>query len=883
MDLEAGAVIGPYRVEGRLGEGGMGVVYRARDERLQRSVAIKFISGGAAGTQARRRFQREAQAVSALNHPNILTVHDTGELHECQYLVMELVDGGTFRQWLRASRRDWREVVKMFAGIADGLAAAHEAGILHRDVKPENILVSKGGHAKLADFGLAKLTGPQAGGPMETTVTAGITSPGALLGTVAYMSPEQAAGREVDSRSDVFSLGVVLYEALSGRRPFEGSNGLEVLQRVMHHAPAALGDGIPKTVRSIVEKTLEKDPNERYHSTRDLAIDLRRALRQGEDHGAAPPKGGRVSKVRWAVASGAVVLALAAGYRYLVGSEFFWKSPFEGATFEKLTDWPGTELDASISMDGKFVAFLADRDGRYDLWVAQVGGGEAHNLSQGKSGTLLHELTRTTGFTPDGAHVWLRSSPTISLAPTLGGPIRVFLSGGPGRGVLNPVWSPDGKRLAYHYASPGDPIMVGDREGRNATQIHAGRPGEHNHYLTWSADGKMIYFVRGFRIAESDIWRIPADGGKPEKITSLSSQMAYPALIDGRTLLFRASLGDGGGWGLYAMDVERRIPHRISVGVEEYQSIAASADGRLLVASVSNPAMNLWRAPIAHRVVEESDVERVPSPAARTVGGRYAGNGLLYVSGKGGGSSLWRWSGQTAVELWKGGSGAVSYPAAPSPDKSSIAFSIRQRGRNILHVMSAEGLDVKPLAGNLDVRGSASWSPDGKWIAVAADAGEGSRIFKVPLDDGSPVRLTDRLSFGPAWSPDGRTILYFDATSGGTLFPVQGVSPEGKAIPVPEIYQHGDFEGFRFAPDGSLIMLVGDEGPKAHRTSSGGSVLAFRSKDFWSVNLRTGEARRLTKLKPGYSVRSFDISPDGKEILFDRVLENSDIVLIRRP
>jgi serine/threonine protein kinase/tetratricopeptide (TPR) repeat protein len=277
--LAAGVQIGPYRMEALLGQGGMGTVYRALDSKLNRSVAIKVLSDDLADATARRRFQREAQTASSLNHPHILTVYDAGEFEGRQYLVTEFVDGGTLKDWAHAEKRGWRQIVELLTGIADGLAAAHAAGIRHRDIKPANILVAKNGYAKLADFGLAKLEEPGAPVAETGTLTEGRTRSGVILGTVAYMSPEQASGRPTDARSDIFSFGVVLYELLAGRRPFGGATELEVLQTLVHGTPEPLGEGVPPALRMIVEKALEKEPAERYQSMRDLVVDLRRLSR----------------------------------------------------------------------------------------------------------------------------------------------------------------------------------------------------------------------------------------------------------------------------------------------------------------------------------------------------------------------------------------------------------------------------------------------------------------------------------------------------------------------------------------------------------------------------------------------------------------------------
>lgn len=272
-----GIQVGPYRVESKLGEGGMGEVFRAFDTKLNRPVAIKFLPPELADAPARRRFQREARMASSLNHPHILTVYDAGEIDGKQYLVTEYVDGGTLRDWLAQEKRTWQQVVELLTGAADGLAAAHAANILHRDIKPANILITKGGYAKLADFGLAKLEAFS--GQEETaTLTEGIA------GTAAYMSPEQASGGKLDARSDVFSFGIVLYEALAGRRPFSGKTTLDLLQNIVHGTPPPLGEDIPSPLKVIVERALAKGPFERYQSMHEMVGELRRLVRQPVQH-----------------------------------------------------------------------------------------------------------------------------------------------------------------------------------------------------------------------------------------------------------------------------------------------------------------------------------------------------------------------------------------------------------------------------------------------------------------------------------------------------------------------------------------------------------------------------------------------------------------------
>jgi len=312
--LTTGSRVGPYEIESPLGEGGMGVVYRARDTKLNRPVAIKFLSEHVADATARCRFQREAQMASSLNHPHILTVYDAGEFEGRQYLVTEFVDGGTLSDWARTEKRTWRQIVELLIGVADGLATAHAAGILHRDIKPANILVARNGYAKLADFGLAKLAEGAQDDP--TQVTEWRTGARMVIGTIAYMSPEQASGKRIDAQSDIFSFGVVLYEMLEGRKPFEGTTSLELRQTIVHSEPEPLSASLPLALRMAVEKALEKDPSDRYQTMRDLVVDLRRLARQTKSEAQTPwqrPPIPMLTRERrlWSVAVSVLVLAVA--------------------------------------------------------------------------------------------------------------------------------------------------------------------------------------------------------------------------------------------------------------------------------------------------------------------------------------------------------------------------------------------------------------------------------------------------------------------------------------------------------------------------------------------------------------------------------------------
>ena len=883
MTLAAGTKLGPYEILSPIGAGGMGEVYKAKDTRLGREVAIKVLPEALGSDPERlKRFEREARSASALNHPNIVTIHDIGSSGGVSYIAMELVQGESLRVALSDGALPTKRLLQIGIQIAEGLAKAHAAGIVHRDLKPENVMVTEDGLVKILDFGLAKLTQPDTSGGTATQglTVSGATEEGIILGTVGYMSPEQATGGTIDYRSDQFSFGSMLYEMATGRRAFQRSSAPQTLAAIIQDEPepiVAINPRIPAPLRWIVERCSAKEPRNRYVSTEDLARELatvRSHLSEATSGvGALPtqPKPKRRSRF-WPVALAFAALLLAEGFVWwrLRQSDYFWKSPLAGAQFSRFTDWEGSELDAAISPDGKFVAFVSDRAGSFDAWIGQVESGEFLNLTRGQYPQLANPTIRAVGFSGDGAHVWIGvfrqdgRGKSLSLLPTIGGAPRPFLASG-----VTVAWSPDGRQIAYHTADPGDPIFIADRNGTNPRQLLIAPPGIHIHYPTFSSDGRFIYFVRGVPAMDMDIWRIPSEGGTPERLTEHHAEVAYPTLLDDHTLIYVTSRVNGSGSGLYAMDVDRRIPHPATSGLEEYLSVASSANGRRIVASVANPARSLWKVPISAAIVGEAGVSRFNVPSVRATHPRFGPDYLLYLSSRGTSEGLWKFKDGAETELWKGSDGAVRAAPAISPDGTQIAVVVRADARSRLYLMTAEGTAARTLAASLDVRDTPSWSPDGKWIAVVASEKEKEAypLYKVPVDGGPPVRLAEGVTSNPVWSPDGRVILYSEGRGAATL-QVRGVTPEKKDFPLPEIWVGYVGNRYRFLPDGkSIVVMQG----------------LLWQQNFWLVDLETGVRRQLTDLRPEYGTKSFDVSPDGKQILFDRYRENSDVVLIDLP
>jgi Tol biopolymer transport system component/predicted Ser/Thr protein kinase len=867
--VSIGTQLGPYKLDAPLGKGGMGEVFQATDTRLHRTVAIKILPrDSVADPERRRRLLQEARAASALNHPNIVTLHDVASDAGVDYLVMEYVPGQSLHKLLSLKRLPLAETLNYAQQIATGLAAAHAAGIVHRDIKPGNIIVTPESQVKILDFGLAKIV-ERPGGAEERTQTLdpASTETGTVVGTVAYMSPEQAGAKTIDHRTDIFSLGIILYEMLARIHPFRGKSPVETLHAIIHDPVPPLSRQ-PAELQEILDKTLAKDPKDRYQHPGDLALDLRRFEQRSTGARQTAPAAGRVSNRLWIAAAVLLSALLAAWWASRGRTPATADNPLAGAQFTRLTDFPGDETSASISPDGKFVAFISDRDGRQDLWLTHIGTGRFQNLTAAIPWLPTNRMSRQGGFTGDGTEIWLPGgavSPPVRmrLVPLMGGPPRPFL----GEKAVSVGWSQDGARIVYHTSDPGDPTFVADRNGSNARQIFVDRPGVHNHSPAWSPDGKWIYFVHGnLATTELNLWRIQPTGGQPEPLTQSDRYTAFPTPLDSRTVLYIAEDQDGSGPWLWAFDLQNKAARRVSFGLEKYTSIAASADSRRLVAAVANPVANLWTVPLLERLAEESDTKPYPLPNVRALAPRFGGKSLFYLSSQGSGDGLWRLQDGQTAELWKGSDGALLEPPAISGDGSHAALVVRRNGKQRLWVLQSDGSQPRVLTEAIDVRGAASWSPDGKWIVSGGNDTKGAGVFKIQVEGGAPIRLADA-GLNPVWSPKGDLIVYSGGDVGG-VEPLRAVKPDGAPVDVPAIQLRRDGERFRFTPDGKHLVYM-----------QGG----FRGQDFWILNLATRQTRQLTHLANLDSMRTFDISPDGKQIVFDRLRNNSDIVVIDLP
>ena len=879
-----GRSLGGYHLQMLLGSGGMGEVYRARDSKLERDVAVKILPHAFTSDPDRlARFEREGRMLAALNHPNICAIYGLEEADGLRFLILELVDGETLAQTLKARGAGLPlvDALPIARQIADALEAAHEKGIIHRDLKPANITITPEGVVKVLDFGLAKPASGDGADPNLTaspTVTIGGRQEGVILGTAAYMSPEQARGKAVDKRADIWAFGCVLYEMLTGRIPFPGETVSDTIGKILEREPdwSALPAETPAPIRRILVRCFAKDPKQRLRDIGDIRIEIDaidEVLPGAPEVTAASPAPAK-TRTMWLPWAAFAALALGVAVWDARRPVATLENPLANARFTRFTDWEGTEEGAEISPDGKFVAFLADREGKFDLWLRQVGTGSFSNLTRNfpplaASGFIVRKL----GFSGDGSAIWFNPADgkPLLLIDLIGGNPRAFL----GEGANIPAWSPDGTRLVYVYKSNrDDPMLIADRTGANAHQILA--PGVlKNNNPVWSPDGEWIYFVRGPEPQDEmnmNVWRLRPSGGSPEQLTNQHAAVNFLAPLDARTLLYVARAEDGSGPWLWALDVERKVARRVPSGVDQYTSVSASRDGRHVVATVANPSASLWRVPLLDRPADDHDAKPypLPVPTGRALAPRFGGSALFYLSARGTGDGLWKVQDGQASEVRREVDAALYEPPAVSPDGSRVVVVVRREGKRYLSIMSADGTNAQPLAPTIEVagasgQGTADWSPDGAWIVTGGRDAQGPGLFKIPVAGGGHTRLVAGQAVNPVWSPNGNLVVYAGRSVVGQVSILGVRADTGASVEMPPVLVRPG--GYRFLPNGSGLVYL----PR------------IQGLDFWLLDLATKQSRQLTRFSNQGALRTFDITPDGKYIVFDRSRQNSNIVLIELP
>jgi serine/threonine protein kinase len=725
--LEAGTELGHYRIEQLLGAGGMGVVYRALDTKLNRSVAIKLLNGDAGNAASCRRFEREARIVSSLNHPHIVTVYDVGRQDGVQYLVTEYLDGGTLKDWATAKTRTWREILELLTGVADGLAAAHCAGILHRDIKPGNILIHRSGYAKLADFGLAKLAGEPMPGTANSSVSEPPSNPGLVIGTIAYMSPEQASGKPTDARSDIFAFGVVIHEMLSGRRPFEGLSDLETLQKIVHGVVPRLPEEIPIPLRRVVAKALQKDAATRYQSVQEMVKDLRRC----ENQSSTTPWQAlqtRASKHTRTAAVALLGLILIAAASTAVRRRSGLSQNAE-PMYTQLTDFPDSVTSPALSADGRLLTFIRGPSsfvGPGQIWVKILPDGEPKQLTRDD----LEKMSPV--FSEDGSRIAYTTIHSqgggwnTQEVPIRGGNPKMLLQNAAGL-----VWT--GKnRVLFSEIIPGGggthmKIVAAEESRAGVRDVYVPMPkGAMAHRSFPSPDGKWLL------VAEMDdrgTWLpcrlVPVDGNWTGTPVGPSEAACWFAAWSPDAKWIYVNSAVGGAFRIWRQRFQgSRVvgePEQITQTATDEEGIALAPDGRSLITAVGLKQGSVW----LHGPKGEEQISsegRAHNPTFTP-----DGKSVLYLLAKGGSPE--------SCELW------------------------------IAHLDSGRNEPVLPgfFASAHEFRPAFAVSPHGGRVVLAARDREGkSRLWVAPLDRSSPPRrLITGEGDGPVFGP--RNEIFFRA------------------------------------------------------------------------------------------------------------------------
>ncbi|HEY0458749.1 MAG TPA: protein kinase [Pyrinomonadaceae bacterium] len=909
-NLAIGQSVGRYKICEKIGVGGMGEVFLAEDTRLKRKIALKILPAMFGQDKERlRRFEREARAASALNHPNILTIHEFGVEDGTIFIASEFVKGETLRERLSGEPINFRKVLDIVLQIAAALNAAHESGIVHRDIKPENIMIREDGLVKVLDFGLAKLieTKNETVDSESETLAQIKTTPGLVMGTVNYMSPEQARGKNVDARTDIFSFGVMIYEMLSGKLPFKGENEIDILVSILHEEPALLGQsatGVPPDLERLVSKTLRKDREERYQTVSEFVADLKalnhkldrkaitgntnfritdgstraqateEALKQSARQSLFPPgsisemllskfKLPRKGSMLTLVIIGLALLTAVIGFYKLTGQP---AESFQNMRLAKLTstgDAVGGNI--AISPDGKYVVYAVDETGRQSLWVKQVEtSGNVQIIPPAE--VEFRGLT----FSPDGNYIYFNMGPRNSTAgiykiPVLGGNSRKLVMDAD----LPVSFSPDGSQIVFLRNQTS--LMIANSDGGEVQTLAIAADGNGWSCTAWSPDGEKIVASRFSPADASDhLVEVAVKDGtvKPLAVPPWLSISGVVWLADGKGLILSGRDLETQLSQLWFVPYPDGAPRRITNDLTSYQGLSLTADGKTVVSVQENRLLNIWASSdtnpsFAKQLTTEVGNDDGMSGLSWTPDGR-----IVYTTRVKGRQDLWIVDADGGNNQQLTFNVKSNFSPAVSPDGRYIVFVSDRSGNLDLWRTDLDGSNAFQLTKDSSTEIDPAFSPDDKWIVYGyADADNKITVRKIDINGGNPVLLTAAEAARPVVSPDGKYIacLYYIEMGTGYLTKIAIIPSEGglplKVLDLPQVVKS---RTLRWTPDGQGLIYI----------DSGNRVF-----NLWSQPLDGSPPKQLTDFKSDQIFR-FDLSRNGKGFALARGKESADVVLI---
>ncbi len=866
MTLARGTLVGPYEILALIGAGGMGEVYRAHDSRLRRDVAIKVLPAAFASDPERmRRFEQEAHAAGGLNHPNIVVVHDFGVHEGAPYIVSELLLGETLRERLDRGPMPVRRAIEHAVHIARGLSAAHQKGIVHRDLKPENVYLTDDGRLKILDFGLAKPLHAHAAqaGAGNTTTLIQVTEPGMVFGTVGYMSPEQVRGVPADHRSDIFSLGLILYEMVAGRRAFRGESSIETMNAILKDDLPELSAPdrpVPPGLDRVVRHCVEKAPEDRFQSARDLAFALEALSGLTDVPEAQIRRRRRSYRLRFA---GIVAGGIAIGV--ILGALMLRRAPAEPPTFRYLT-YSGHDYSPAASPDGRFVAFTSERDGTPRIWLKQLPSGEEQPLTTGPD-----DLAR---FSPDGSLVLFTRTEGAGAAL-----YRIGVLGGEPRKIIDNAsdgdWSPDGKRVAFIRARQSDGRLVSiigtvAADGSDIREV-ATFADRNLARLRWSPGGGTIAVTELGTSSNRPVWLVSPDGKDKQELATSRVISSLAWINGGREVIYfenESALEGGLGVSAGTAKVMRRgVPFGSVATLAWSPSSSMVLDilgpGTVVFDSCS-PRASLREIPLNGSAVSNARWLTRGNANDRQPAYSPDGEWVVFSSNRSGNLDLWEVSRKTGVVRRLTEDAAEDWDPAFTPDGKHIIWSSNRSGHFEVWMAQADGSGARQVTSDGVDAENPTATADGNWIVYVSTNPAKSGIWRVRPNGSGAVRLVGGTYAMPELSPDGRYALY-SANYMTQRVPLRIVEvgtgarvPFGIEIAVPAGKPRVALGRARWMPGGRAIAFIGQDEQ---------GVTGIYVQDFVPGKDTQATRRKLGGFDSELTTESFGISPDGSRMV----------------